>query len=44
MAITTTIAIDKMAGRERGAMAISGVRGVIRNADGHRDGAVAPAR
>jgi hypothetical protein len=30
--------------RTAGAMAIGGMRGVIRNADGHRDGPGAPAR
>jgi hypothetical protein len=38
------IAIVNDAGGEQRAMAISGVRGLTRNADGHRDGATAPAR
>jgi hypothetical protein len=44
MAVNTTMATGNVAGGERAAMAISGVRGVIRNAGGHRDGATAPSR
>jgi hypothetical protein len=39
-----TMAIAKVAGHGCATMAISGVPGVIRNADGHRDGATAPSR
>jgi hypothetical protein len=42
--IVVLMAVAKVAGREPAAMAISGVPGMIRNADGHRDGATAPAR